>query len=292
MEMFSRYSALVLEDYRKKKDIKELSLNLLKPSPAKLRSECLFKLSTGLSAGDSEILRLFFGPKDDVAELERTIRNSDSDRFKPLSNFLNGKTSTTDEKNIELLAWLIDFQPRPYQSYLKSRSTEDKQLAVVETKHETLDVAENSDLNIIESTSRGFLRTAATLFRQKRTVVNMFAALIAVIIIYLLWPSKQCMYWAGDHYEPVSCNEKIPNTLAIALDQDKVDEFKKITKPDTITYNSLGYVWYSKIDKKIEYFTSGGAHPVHDDRYLRPVTKYIIDKYVKGEKKNVGNESD
>lgn len=34
----------------------------------------------------------------------------------PATNFLK-KGIKTDEKNIELLAWLIDFRPRPYSKY-------------------------------------------------------------------------------------------------------------------------------------------------------------------------------
>jgi len=49
---------------------------------------------------------------------------------------------------------------------------------------------------------------------------------------------------------------------------------------DTLTKNSLGKVWYSKIDGKVEFFTSAGFHPVHIDRRLKPLTDYMIKKYV------------
>jgi hypothetical protein len=92
--------------------------------------------------------------------------------------------------------------------------------------------------------------------------------------------SGGCMYWSEDHYKPIACNQKIPNAMIIALDTAKLKTFKKITMPDTITYLDIGKVWYSKIDGKIEYYTSGGEHPIVFDHRLKPVTKYIIDKYI------------
>ncbi len=62
-----------------------------------------------------------------------------------------------------------------------------------------------------------------------------------------------CMYWAGDHYQPVPCNQKVPNTLVVALDTLLIKNFRKITQPDTITNRAIGLVWYSKINNKVEF---------------------------------------
>ncbi|WP_315823473.1 hypothetical protein [Paraflavitalea speifideaquila] len=61
------------------------------------------------------------------------------------------------------------------------------------------------------------------------------------------------MYWAGDHYQPVPCNQKVPNTLVVALDTLLIKNFRKITQPDTITNRAIGLVWYSKINNKVEF---------------------------------------
>ncbi|UOU99424.1 hypothetical protein MUU74_05550 [Chryseobacterium daecheongense] len=97
-----------------KKEKGKLSLNLVAPTPAKLKQECSIVYSERYKEKDGKTLRLFFLPKDDSTDYGISIRNTDTDRFKPLSNFLKGKTSETEDKNIELLAWLIDFEPRPY----------------------------------------------------------------------------------------------------------------------------------------------------------------------------------
>ncbi|MCK7553970.1 hypothetical protein MKQ70_02680 [Chitinophaga sedimenti] len=101
----------------------------------------------------------------------------------------------------------------------------------------------------------------------------------------MLWwrdtpPSGSCMYWAQDHYEPIPCGQKIPGARIIALDSIRLKNFRRITRPDTISYQSKGKVWYSKISGKVEFYTWGGEHPVVFDYRLKPVTKYIIDTYI------------
>jgi hypothetical protein len=89
------------------------------------------------------------------------------------------------------------------------------------------------------------------------------------------------MYWAGDHYEQVSCNQKLGDTMVIALDTFKLRHFKKITRPDTITGYSLGRVWYIKMDGRVEFYTADGHHPIQQQRRLKPLSDYIIFKYIR-----------
>jgi len=89
-----------------------------------------------------------------------------------------------------------------------------------------------------------------------------------------------CMIWTGDRYRQVSCNQKQGDAMVIALDTSKLVHFKKITRPDTITAKSLGWVWYSKIDNNVGFFTAGGYHPVHVERHLKPLTQYMINKHI------------
>ncbi|WP_131797309.1 hypothetical protein [Chryseobacterium kwangjuense] len=97
-----------------KKEKGELSLHLTEPTPSRLKSECMTVYSERFNEKDNKALRLFFQTKEDTADYSSSIRNIDTDKFKPLCNFLKGRTSDTDAKNIELLSWLIDFEPRPY----------------------------------------------------------------------------------------------------------------------------------------------------------------------------------
>jgi len=47
------------------------------------------------------------------------LENILPDKFRTIHNFLKRKTDTTRKKNLDLIAWLIDFNPRPYNLYRK-----------------------------------------------------------------------------------------------------------------------------------------------------------------------------
>ena len=88
----------------------------------------------------------------------------------------------------------------------------------------------------------------------------------------------QCMFWTGKEYIPTHCSETA-NGL-IALDMKLVDNFKKITTPDTIT--SIKNVWYSKHQNVVEFFTADGVNP-ENGKELRALTTHMLQKYGKGE---------
>ena len=83
------------------------------------------------------------------------------------------------------------------------------------------------------------------------------------------------MFWTGKEYIPANCSETA-NGL-IALDMKLVNNFKKITMPDTIT--SIKNVWYSKHQNVVEFFTADGVNP-ENGKDVRPVTTYIFEKYL------------
>lgn len=90
---------------------------------------------------------------------------------------------------------------------------------------------------------------------------------------------QRCMYWSNDRYLPVSCDKKIGDTLLIAYDSIKMATFKKIIQFDTIREGSLGRVWYIKINGRVEYFTSGGFHPIYTRKRLLPLTPDMMVDY-------------
>ncbi|WDF46465.1 hypothetical protein PQ459_16375 [Chryseobacterium sp. KACC 21268] len=93
-----------------------------------------------------------------------------------------------------------------------------------------------------------------------------------------LFDSRQCMYWNGKEYIPEYCNK--PNNNLVAIDAKKVANFKKITKPDTIT--SIRNIWYSKYQNEVEFFTGNGENPENGSD-LKPLTEHILGKYGSGE---------
>ena len=317
--MNTHYQKRVLQTYHEKRADNKLSLNLIHSTPAKLRKECMEVFKTRYKKKDEEILKMFFGARDDEAGYIYAIRKFETDKFRPLDNFLKENTSDPDEKNIELLAWLIDFQPRPFQwnyDYNKEYSAtevrieikegnnpvqgkeevrEDKELngaTITEVFEEpgkikeeipdmTAQISEPNDVTNSESSAR----------KGRNILVLLLILAISGGGIYLgskkiaepvITRQEKCMFWTGDHYQPVSCNQKIDGTTVYALDTLKTKHFKKITRPDTLTNNSLRHVWYSKIDGTVEFYTSGGFHPVHTEKKLKPMTQLILNKYAKG----------
>ena len=109
---YSDYTRLVKESYIRKRSSDSL-FSLARSTPGKIKKECLKVYQQRYINKDELILRRFFDPEETGKQLYLLIRKSDSDKFKALNNFLKGDTGKTEEKNLELLAWLIDFQHRP-----------------------------------------------------------------------------------------------------------------------------------------------------------------------------------
>jgi len=109
------YTKLVFRTYQLLRSTPEFSPNLKQPTPANIRSECLTVYQERPNKNDEPVLRSFFGPAAENNSFLGPIQNFPTERFKALSNYLKGVVSTTDDKNVELLAWLIDFQHRPFR---------------------------------------------------------------------------------------------------------------------------------------------------------------------------------
>lgn len=400
--MFIDYTNSVLKDYEKKRANNALSTNLTLPTPASLKNECLNVCSEKFVRTDGGILSAFFGAGDTKETALKAIDRIDKDKLKPLQYYLKGKTESPDPKVVELLAWLIDFKPRPFQHgreykiedvYIEDtkvekidnqelehieepiappideqpdktngnkqleaheteqiqiptkdaalkdkRATEKTELPEISEQHKAesqmppqigdilkdTTASQQTDFTEIENDSdivdRGKVadnlsqppivdtsdQTKKNVGKRppgtwiKYAASGIVAIGIAVFAFYKTGgndkiennsskplafiaatkDNESCMYWTGDHYEQTSCNQKHGDTLIIALDSTKLLHFKKITRPDTITKNAIGHVWYIKINREIEFYTSDGNHPLDEKRRLKPITAYMIDKYI------------
>ena len=311
--MFIDYQQLVFQDYQRKKTSNAISPRLMNPSPAEIRKECIAVCRDRYSKKDEVCLMRFFGKHEDKAAYMEAIENHPTNRFKPLVNYLKGKVGTTEHKNTELLSWLINFEPRPFEygkRYIVGPGEEEIQMVgeQIEEDHENngTEVAPGfRELNIIkseemelqvvgaqieENNGNNGIEAPPYIVKKPRSNFKLWPGSILILLIIsagawfylLLKPDgpQGCMYWADDHYEPVSCNQKFSDRLVLALDSVKLLHFKRITEPDTITGKSKGSVWYVKVNDRIEFYTSDGFHPVQLEKRLRPVTDYIIYKYV------------
>ena len=129
--------------------------------------------------------------------------------------------------------------------------------------------------------------------RSGRALLYFLLLIIGAGGAYTLWQQRQdkqlvmgnantgCMYWAADHYETIPCSDKQSNRLKLPLDLEKMRNFKKITREDTITEKSIGVIYYIRINGGREYYTASGHHPVDMTRPLVVLSRYIYEKYLR-----------
>lgn len=290
--LFKDYKEYVIKYYQQKLKANELSTRLAHPTSASLKKECMVVYETRYQKRDEAALRTFFEYTGDQQSMLQAIDRFDNDRFKPLVNFLKSNTSDTDPKNLELLAWLIGLESRPY---IRGKDFRIPGLLKADGSEEpTLLPEEDSTKGTVFP--KMIVRPAKPIQGKSRILRETVFIFIILILLFVsgflifnvadrsnskaLQNDEDCMYWAGDHYEQVPCKKKFGDTLVIALDPEKLSTFRKITRPDTITKKSLGNIYYVKFNGDREYFTADGRHPVDRKLHLKPITDYIIDRYI------------
>lgn len=289
--LFADYIMLVLADYQQKKLDGKLPLELIEPRRAHLRDLCLSVYHNRYERKDEGTFEKFFGRAADPQNRLKSIERCELDKFRPLVSYLKDPAIKTDPKNIELLAWLIDYKGRPYE-YGPSDDTEQKPAALKERVPppivdppygENPPHGKNPPLTVTTTTRRK---------PGRLTIVITITIALASTFLYRFLPqpartfppippgTQACMFWSDDHYQPVPCNEKLGDTVVIALDSEKLMHLRKITRPDTITNAAIGHVWYVRYRGNYEFYTSGGYHPLDPNLRLKPITDYIIGKHI------------
>ncbi|HEX7754072.1 MAG TPA: hypothetical protein VF421_01905 [Niabella sp.] len=254
------------------------------------------------SRKDGRVLEAFFEEGNDKNIILTAIERSDADKFKPLIKFLRKETASTDEKNIELLAWLIDFEPRPFELGRHYDDPENSETTIVGTEEYNCNTEKNEAIfsgcdqpdKMLTNPDEGhqveitrakinFLKPGFY-FKKHRATLSAIIIVLAGILIYWIGINKgisgACMYWTGDHYQQIPCNQKVHGALVIALDSEKLVYFKKITRPDTITEADIGRVAYVKLDGQLEYYTYISTHPLYAYRILKPLSKFIYENHI------------
>ncbi|MFC6876844.1 hypothetical protein [Flavobacterium myungsuense] len=259
---------------------------LLQPTPAQLRNLCVMLLDHGLSKADEGIFTLFFQVKEGE-NLRRSIENFDVEKFKAVKNFLTGKNTKTNPNSLNLIAVLVNFNSRPFSKFIQQGATVVKKTAM--------------EVSIQEEESREIIKQEYfqenVILHQKKPKARSIAIGVGVIGLIVgsfgikkeYFPDKECVQWNKDHYEEVVCEgSKIgfADVNPIIEGQESLLDFKKIEVSDTTTFfkNKQPVIWYCKQDGKCEYFNAPGLHP-ESGKTLKPISKYIIKKYVLQENK-------
>lgn len=270
--LFSDYSKAVTDSYHQQKNQGQLSSNLDQLTPAKLRNESVRIMATRFCETDHRTLTDFFGFENNNPEqLQRAMDNCDVDKFKPLINYLKGKTSDTDQKNIELLAWLLNLKPRPYR-FGEMKLPVAERMGDLEVKSE---VGINADNKI--KVENEFKLGYGNYLKLGISVLGMVG--VGYFGARVMGKPESCMYWNGEQYMAVACDNSGKDFRAIAMDDRLQTHFRKIMTPDTITEFSVGKVFYLKKDNHLDFFTSPGTHPVFN-KELKPLSEHIFQMYI------------
>lgn len=130
-----------------------------------------------------------------------------------------------------------------------------------------------------------------TFFRNKTYYPYGGLVIVIIAIVIFSFINKECMCWNEFKYIKVDCRDKTQPNQIVGLNEDKLHNFEKIRKPDTLSKADVGKVWYSKIDNEVEFFTSSGKHPVHINRSLKAATEHIITTWAGRKSLNLDNKS-
>jgi len=274
----SDYRKAVLQAYETKKAAGLLSAELLSPTPGNIKTEVLNVCEQRFSTKDEKTLRSFYGAKDNKAAYYKAIDTTTADKFRPLEKVLKKGTLNTALRNIDLLAWLIDFKPRPFDYTLGPIETpDDIEVSVIEPPMKV-------------NTVRPVLDMSRSKTKKQNSIALLVAGLTLVIGLgtYLFFKDQTkhytgkegCMIWSDDHYELVDCNDHASGQALYPVKHELVDHFKKITDPKTLTLASVGKVWYAKYNGNVEFFTDSGPYPLDTNRRVLPMSVHILQKYV------------
>lgn len=275
---FDDYILAVRSKYEVEKN-KVYSDFLLKPSPAQLREFCLLIFDNGISNKDREVFEVFFKVKPD-STLRKAIENIDVEKFRKICNFLNGKSLSTSQNSLNLIAILVNYELRPFSYFLKSDLNNVKIISLPES----------------DKTIKTFIQDEGPQKSEprknlKKKIAIGFLGLVGLTSIgytakNIISPEPQCMQWQKNHYEVVNCKSENQHGILQQYDIIPYDEDQskliKIEISDTTTFfkNDKSLYWYCKVNGKPEFFNTHGLHP-ETNTALKPVSEYIVKKYIK-----------
>lgn len=258
---------------------------LIVPSRAKLRQLCVERLKNNSNVDDLKSFNLFFGFEFGVGALNKL--QAQTDKFRPIETFLKRETDLTDIEGINIAAILVDFNPRPFNRFIKvdlNLPKEEKTAIKVIEKKEDYSVIDSSKADISKNNiSHQPLKRGL----NKKIGIGILSLIGILSVGYttkdLFLAEKECMQWQENHYELVDCDvQGIGGMSTIEPIRKEILHLRQIEVCDTTTFFKEGkpIIWYCKVEGKPEFFNTHGVHP-ETGKALRPVSEYIVEKYVK-----------
>ncbi|WP_454802895.1 hypothetical protein [Mucilaginibacter phyllosphaerae] len=290
----NEYRELVMAAFDRAFKANRLSQELVLPTAGSLKAEAVKVCSKRFDTKDETVLGSFIKSEPGTASYFRAIKNCHYQIFRPLSDFLNDRSRGTTFKNIQLLAWLIDFKPRPFHPELvipqdvipepepsiatPPGNAQPISVHYIPTPTELKDNKPHIPLALEQDEKKkpGGQGGTSDKTPNKRWLVGIAVLLIMGLFTWLFFPINNCMYWDNDHYIATSCNVPRTDTPLVRLDPVKLRDFRRLHHVDTLTYNSVGKFGYVRVGGIIEVYTTQGKHPLYSNRMLAPLTYYAV----------------
>jgi hypothetical protein len=306
---YKDYLEAIVRFYKRREGESSLPQRLLQPTNSKIRDECVSVYRERFEQKDLGMLKTFFEVHGQT-DILKAIENVDIEKFKPLTTYLKkGLITATEDKNIELLGWLLNFHKRPYDSGY-SYDSENRVLPKDRMKPVGENLIEESVNGVSLKEPKQMRSTAQTNFvdsrgettgknglYKKKWLVAMVVLLGIGLAAYFngrgrtsfgsIGPGQNgCMVWIDYRYEQVSCDSPSKGRLVLPFEKSILNNLYRITRPDTITEKYIGKLWYQKrgVDS-LDLYTAGGRDPNDPGRDLKRLSKHIFDNYLSKKKR-------
>lgn len=192
---------------------------------------------------------------------------------------LYNKYVDNNEKTVvkEPNKYLLDFMSQylGFENYEDYKSIKGSKGEII-TREKQIIIKNSKEKSLTKKHKKGII-TSSVLF-----------TLLVVFIInkYNNSDSENCVIWVENYFEESVCT--IENTIDNSFYKIDIENFRKVEVTQETVFFDVGnpLFWYGKsATGKMEFFTNRGIHPETLDE-LKPVTEYIVNKYVFTNKKD------
>lgn len=273
-ESLEAYKKAIKAHYEMEKQGRYSSF-LIQPSRAKLRQLCEERLKESRDKEDELSFKLVFGFGYEAGN--RNKLKALTDKFRPIETFLKGETDLADIETINIAALLVDFKPRPFRVF----TTKTFAVEVLKTDLKEKELAIKPQLAI---------KSFEPIRHFKKKMSIGFLGLLSIASIgytakNMILPEPQCMQWQKNQYKVVDCTTANPQGISMQEEiipynetQSKLQKIE-VSRATIFFKNGKSIYWYCKVNGTPEFFNTHGIHPT-TGKALKPVTQYIIKKYV------------